>query len=198
MTVSEIIAKVRALRSSTFSDEQIVDWLNEVDGYVQTEVLLWPIIKTYRYAISGTAQSAGAWFRDSSHITLQTPAYFAPGGTVTIAGLETYADNNGGPWELIDRSDDGLVLEFQPGTFSVLGDEPDSGTATLAYNGTGAELLVLPPHDKLYVPYILAQMAFAQEEWDGYENYKAMYNEYLGEYKRWFGMKYRPADTWRR
>ena len=47
------------------------------------------------------------------------------------------------------------------------------------------EKLVVPhPWDKLYLPYLQAQVAHANGEYDHYANYIALYNAYLEEYAR--------------
>lgn len=190
MTVRQLLDQVRALRKSTFSDDQLLTWLNEVEGHIMTDVLLWPIGVCYEYVLAATV-SASVSFPDAQTMVLEQDAGLAPGGTVTLADLVTYANNNGGPYTVLTVSDDGLTVGFADDTFTDVGTEPETGTLT--WDGNGVQLLVLPPHDKLYRPYVLAQIAFAQEEWDGYQNYMALYNEYLGEYTRWFGRTYHPA-----
>ena len=191
MTVKELLDQVNALRQHTFSNDQLVTWLNEVEGHVMTDVFLWPIGACYEYVVADT-MSALVSFSDSQTMILTQDKGLAPGGTVTLSGLTTYAANNGGPYKVLTVSDDGLTIGFADETFTATGDEADN--AMLAWDGLGVQLLVLPPHDKLYRQYIMAQIAFAQEEWDGYQNYMAMYNEFMGEYKRWFARTYRPAD----
>lgn len=56
------------------------------------------------------------------------------------------------------------------------------------------ELLVKPPHDKLYAVYLCAMIDFANGEYDKYNNTMQMYNEFLGEYIKWYTMNFRPAD----
>lgn len=56
------------------------------------------------------------------------------------------------------------------------------------------ELLVLPPHDKIYMAYLAAMIDFANGEYQKYDNSMQMYNAYLQEYRRWFTARYRPAD----
>ena len=47
-----------------------------------------------------------------------------------------------------------------------------------------AKLIVPHPWDKLYLPYLQAQVAHANGEYDHYANYIALYNAYLEEYAR--------------
>lgn len=57
------------------------------------------------------------------------------------------------------------------------------------------ELLVEPPHDKLYIPYLAAQIDFYHKEYEDYMNAKAMFDEYFREFSAWYARTYRPADT---
>ena len=59
------------------------------------------------------------------------------------------------------------------------------------------EMLVAPPHDKLYRAYLTAMIDFANGEYDKYANTMTMFNMHYGEFMRWFAITYRPADTHR-
>lgn len=56
------------------------------------------------------------------------------------------------------------------------------------------EMLIYPPHDKLYESYLCAKIDYANGEYDKYENTMAMFNSQYEEFKKWFATKYRPAD----
>lgn len=56
------------------------------------------------------------------------------------------------------------------------------------------ELLVKPPHDKLYWAYLTALIDFANGEYLKYQNTVEMFNSHFGEYMRWYASRYRPAD----
>ena len=58
-----------------------------------------------------------------------------------------------------------------------------------------AELLVQPPHDKLYPAYLEARIDYANGEYNKYQNTMQMFNEFFSEFMRWFALTYRPADT---
>ena len=66
--------------------------------------------------------------------------------------------------------------------------------ATVTYDGSGAVLLVEPPHDKLYWHYLCAMIHFANADYDRYQNTFQLYNDSFGEFMRWFANVYRPAD----
>ena len=57
------------------------------------------------------------------------------------------------------------------------------------------ELLVDPPHDKLYVSYLLAMIDYHNGEYGKYQNSMAMFNAQFSEFSRWFATVYRPADN---
>mgnify|MGYP007101855187 CR=1 FL=1 len=114
MTLGEVIAFVDESKPNAFSEEVKTQWINEVEGMVQTEVFLFASGQVLRY---------------------------------------DYADDK------------------------------------------DAELLVAPPHDKLYRSYLAAMIDYANGEYSKYQNTMAMFNAQYGEFMRWFAMRYRPADT---
>lgn len=56
------------------------------------------------------------------------------------------------------------------------------------------ELLANFPHDKIYWTYLCAMVDFGNGEYNKYQNTMQMYNEFIGEFMRWFAQTYRPAD----
>lgn len=57
------------------------------------------------------------------------------------------------------------------------------------------QLLVYPPHDKLYGPYLQARIDFANGEYDKYTNTMQLFNSFWGEFMRWYADIYAPADA---
>ena len=57
-----------------------------------------------------------------------------------------------------------------------------------------ATLLAKPPHDKIYWVYMSAMVDFANGEYDKYQNTMQMFNQFFGEYMRWYARTYNPAD----
>lgn len=114
MTVSQVIQAVDEVKPNAFSNEEKTRWLNEVEGMVQTEVLLFASEEVITYSY-----------------------------------------------------------------------EQDKD----------AELLVQPPHDKLYPAYLEACVDYANGEYEKYQNTMQMFNAFFGEFIRWFALTYSPADT---
>lgn len=73
-------------------------------------------------------------------------------------------------------------LEFKPYSYDEVTGEGD------------CELLVYPPHNKLYNVYLSAMIDFYNGEYDKYQNGITLFNSHYGEYMRWYAMHYRPAD----
>lgn len=113
-TLSGVIQMVDDIKPNAFSNETKTAWINEVEGMVQTQVLLWASEQILTY---------------------------------------TYEDDQ-------DK-----------------------------------QLLVSPPHDKLYWTYLAAMIDFANGEYNKYQNTMQLFNSCFGEFVRWFAANYRPADT---
>lgn len=56
------------------------------------------------------------------------------------------------------------------------------------------ELIVKPPHDRLYRYYLEAMICYEQEEYDRYENCMQMFNQNLNDFVRWVSETLRPQD----
>ena len=114
MTLKECIDFVSEVKPHAFTEETLTEWINEVEGYVQTNVMLLD----------------------------------------TVDNLTRYT------WALNKNTD----------------------------------LMVRPPHDKLYRSYLYAMIDFANGEYDKYQNSMALYNAQMLEFTRWFIEMYHPAD----
>ena len=57
------------------------------------------------------------------------------------------------------------------------------------------ELLVAPPHDKLYKPYLEARIDYANGEYNKYQNTMQMFNSFYSEFMRFFAERFAPADA---
>lgn len=112
-TIAEVIAQVDDIKPNLFTLATKIGWLNEVEGMVQTEVML-----------------------------------IAP-EDIVVYGRDT---------------------------------------------GAEVELLVRPPHDKIYRTYLSAMIDFANGEYNKYQNTMQLYNTHMDEYMRWYALRYRPAD----
>lgn len=59
------------------------------------------------------------------------------------------------------------------------------------------EPLVTYPHQEVYMYWLMAQIDFANGEYNKYQNTMEMYNQYFGNFVRWFANQYEPANGYR-
>lgn len=116
LTIENCIKAVDEIKPNAFSNETKTEWLNEVEGMVQTEIFLFQPVDLVRYSY-----------------------------------------------------------------------ESDKNT----------EMLVDPPHDKLYRSFLEARIDYANGEYEKYTNTMQMFNADYGEFLRWFALYYEPADAHR-
>lgn len=55
-------------------------------------------------------------------------------------------------------------------------------------------MLVRPPHDKLYISYLLAQIDLYNADYERYAYSKGVYDSDYADFAKWFMTAYRPAD----
>lgn len=65
----------------------------------------------------------------------------------------------------------------------------------VSYTDPEQELLLRPPHDGVYLTYLMAMIRQMQQEYEGYQNAQASFDDKLSVFRRWYISHYRPADT---
>ena len=196
MTLREAISFGDELVPNAYSDAMKTAWLNECESMVQLDVFLLPVEKLFLHKIAETKAVSGLCFPDGQTLRFPASPGYAPGGTVKLSGLVTYAANNSEtPRTILAVSEDGCDLRFAAGSFSDTGSEGDSGDAAVGYDGGGVQMLAGAPYDKLYRLYLAALIHFANAEYDRYQNSMALFNSACGEYIRWYSRVYRPAES---
>lgn len=192
MTLKELIARVDAIKPNAFDEVAKTAWINEVEGLVQTEVMLLSAQDVTPYVYKSTYKKAGIVFVDDKTIRLPSKPDMVAGGYVTLKDFETYEQNNTAtPIQL--KKVVGNDLVFADGTFASYNLGAENETAEIEFDGSEFELLVSPPHDKIYWVYLSALIDFGNGEYNKYENTMQMFNAYFGEYLRWYATRYRPS-----
>lgn len=196
MTLKELITFVDDIKPNAFSNATKTMWVNEIEGKVQTDIFLMAVEDIMQYRYEDTLTEEEVYFPDGKTMVFSDAPHFTPGGKIKISGLTAYSGNNSETErEILSVSSDGLTATFAEGTFENTGEEPD--ICTIDYSGKDIELLVNPPHDKLYRAYLTAMIDYANGEYDKYNNTMQMFNQYYNEFVRWFMVNYRPAYTHR-
>ncbi len=194
MTIKEIMAFVDDIKPNAFSNQQKTVWLNEVEGMVQTDVMLLAPSSVITYVYEAVWSGTGIVFPDSATMVFPSSSQFRAGGIVTIAGLLDYADNNRADVQIKNVSVDGRTLRFEEGTFDLWGDTVETATATVIFDGSNSEPLIEAPHHKIYYTYLMAMIDFANGEYGKYQNTMTLFNSFLGSFSKWYVENYQPGD----
>ena len=194
MTINELMDFVDRVKPNAFSPAEKTVWLNEAEGLVQTDVLLFaePSIRAYVYESSW--EGTGVSFPDDQTMVIPSSTDFHAGGAVTVTGCSDYGINNVSEKKIIECSHDGCVLKFEKGTFPKTGSEGETGTVTVSFDGGPTELLISAPYHKIYYTYVMAMIDFANGEYNKYQNSMALFNSFFDCFTRWYAQNYRPAD----
>lgn len=181
---------------SAFPDEVYIQWINQIEGLVQTDVWMLFADDVLSYHENAEKGGTGVSFPDDKTLRFESDPGFYAGGEVVLSGFLTYAANNASAARtILKRSADGLSYEFAEGTFATTGTEPEeSATAAASYTEYEKELLVPKPHDKLYLSYLLAMIDLANAETRNYANSITVFNEDYQEYSGYYGLNVNPAD----
>lgn len=181
---------------SAFPDEVYIQWINQIEGLVQTDVWMLFADDVLSYHENAEKGGAGVSFPDDKTLRFESDPGFYAGGEVVLSGFSSYAANNASAARtILKRSADGMSYEFAEGTFAATGTEPEeSATAAVSYTEYEKELLVPKPHDKLYLSYLLAMIDLANAETRNYANSITVFNEDYQEYSGYYGLNVNPAD----
>ena len=115
MTISEALARAKAVKPNTYSDTDMIRWLSTLDGFIKEHI--------------------------------------------------------------IDTHEGGEAVVFN-------GYDENTSLAT--------ELIVPAPHDHIYVHWLEAQIDYANDEYDRYENTMGMYNTAYDNFKNYYNRTHMP------
>lgn len=184
MNIQKIIDYIDGIKPNPYTEEDKVMWLNEVEGVIQTDVLLRGPADIVTYFYRSLWEGEGIVFADDATLILPDPAVVHKGGRVTLSGLTDALGN-----ELIEAvveavEEGGRVLKFAPGTFSKVG-VTETAEAMLEFDGSNTELLAEAPFQKLYYTYLMAMIDLVNGDYSKYQNAMTLFNSHLTCYSRW-------------
>lgn len=184
MNIQKIIDYIDGIKPNPYTEEDKVMWLNEVEGVIQTDVLLRGPADIVTYFYRSLWEGEGIVFADDATLILPDPAVVHKGGRVTLSGLTVALGN-----ELIEAvveavEEGGRVLKFAPGTFSKVG-VTETAEAMLEFDGSNTELLAEAPFQKLYYTYLMAMIDLMNGDYSKYQNAMTLFNSHLTCYSRW-------------
>lgn len=188
MTIKELIDYVDRMKPNPYTTADKIVWLNEFERKLQTEVyLMHPDDVTY-YGLDAERKMVGISFPDEHTMILPERITATRFANFTVSGLQTYAANNGK--YMIGKVYNGKEVIIYGGKFAVVGEEGDSGEATLTIDHSEIELLLEPAFEHLYYLYLMAQMDFSNQEYDRYDNSSERFNTEYSAYKKWYTTHY--------
>lgn len=185
---------VDRVKPNAYSPSEKTMWLNEVEGLVQTDVLLFAKPSVLSYVYESSWKGMGVSFPNDHTLVFPADTNFHAGGELTLTGCETYSGNDLTSKQILEASQNGRILTFDSGTFAKTGTEGETGTVNAVFDGGSTELLVSAPYHKIYYTYIMAMIDFANGEYNKYQNSMALFNSFFDCFTRWYAQNYRPAD----
>ena len=181
-TLAEIIAEVDTLKPNAYTLPQKMVWLNKVDEEVKLNVL--QVFKTtniqrladtesYSLPVGVDFSSIRNVFMDGKEITRidrrshgtfyrKEEAYFNDDGDIGISPIPSTSDTVSKPLLAV------IYLEkFTP------------------YTATSETLLITNEHKIIYTWYLMAMMAFFDQDYDVYNNIMMQYNSAYKDFESW-------------
>lgn len=194
MTIKDVIDYVDRIKKNEFTTEEKTRWINEIEGYVQIQIMLLAQPECISYCYSSESEQSGISFPADNQMRLTRKLKAHVGGFLKIEGLVTYPENNLSGLAILSISDNGKLIEFEQGTFPQTGETPESAIAQIAFDGQDTELLVPAPFERLYYEYVLAKISENLEENSAQNNRLATFDETWQNYAEWYANTYKPGD----
>lgn len=175
-TINEILQIADALKANTYDIPVKLQWINEVDGSIWTE-----LFKYKKTAIIEITEDISAYsLPEGANFNRITNAYL---DGIEIPKLSNAQYKTTG----ISRGDNGnLILYPVP---------IESGELVISYvesyiphsisDIATTEVLAESPYDKMYIHYLSAMIDFTRREFSSYNNTLQLFNQAYIEYAEW-------------
>ena len=194
MTIKEVLDYVDRIKKNEFTAAEKIRWINEIEGYVQIQIMLLAQPECVSYYPTSESDVSGICFPASNQMRLPGKIKAHVGGLLSIKGLVSYPNNNRPSLEIISISEGGKLIGFAEGTFADTGTTPESAIAQLTFDGQETELLVPAPFERLYYEYVLCKISENLEESSAQNNRIATFEETWENFAEWYANNYNPAD----
>lgn len=193
MTIKEVLDYVDRIKKNEFTDAEKIRWINEIEGYVQIQIMLLAQPECVSYYPASESDMSGIYFPSSNLMQLPRKLKAHVGGLISIEGLVSYPGNNLSGVEVLSISEDGRLIGVAEGTFIDIGTVPESAIAQLTFDGQETELLVPAPFERLYYEYVLCKISENLEESSAQNNRIATFEETWENFAEWYANNYTPA-----
>lgn len=185
MRLKEAIDRVDALHPNPYSNDQKTDWINELEQLIQAnDYLVRPEdLQWHKYSKTWTGVSVT--FPDKRTLQTSVDLDLDDGSIITISNLQTTTANEG-TYQIYLANKYEYV--FKDEVFTTVTTTAETGT--IAYNGTDEELLIDKPWDSMYIKYLIAQIDYANGDYDQYANTREAFENEYSNFRKWFTQHY--------
>lgn len=174
-TINEILQIVDAIKPNTYDTPAKLQWINEVDGAIWTELFQYK-----KTAIINTVEGVSGYpLPAETNFNRITNAYLN-GKEIPKLSNAHYKTTG------ISRSDDGVNIYPAPvanGELAISFVEAYTPHKISEINTS--EVLAEPPYDRMYIYYLTAKIDFTRREYASYNNIMDLFNQSFVEYAEW-------------
>lgn len=175
-TINEVLQIVDAIKPNTYDISAKLQWINEVDGSIWTE-----LFKYKKTAIIEITEDISAYpLPEGANFNRITNAYL---DGIEIPKLSNAQYKTTG----ISRGDTGKISLYPAPT--------ENGELVVSYvesyiphsisDMATTEVLAESPYDKMYIHYLSAMVDFTRREFSSYNNTLQLFNQAYIEYAEW-------------
>ena len=175
-TINEVLQIVDAIKPNTYDISAKLQWINEVDGSIWTE-----LFKYKKTAIIEITEDISAYpLPEGANFNRITNAYL---DGIEIPKLSNAQYKTTG----ISRGDTGKISLYPTPT--------ENGELVVSYvesyiphsisDMATTEVLAESPYDKMYIHYLSAMVDFTRREFSSYNNTLQLFNQAYIEYAEW-------------
>lgn len=175
-TINEVLQIVDAIKPNTYDISAKLQWINEVDGSIWTE-----LFKYKKTAIIEITEDISAYpLPEGANFNRITNAYL---DGIEIPKLSNAQYKTTG----ISRGDTGKISLYPAPT--------ENGELVISYvesyiphsisDMATTEVLAESPYDKMYIHYLSAMVDFTRREFSSYNNTLQLFNQAYIEYAEW-------------
>lgn len=188
MTIREIIDYVDEIKPNSYTDAIKLAWLNEIEGKVQSEIMMLALPECRKYFPDKSYELSGMRFTDDHTLELPSPIRAHVGGFITLTEMEPSGNEITGA-KILNISDGGKTITFAAETF-------DEGEADgkLTFKGMDTEMIVPYPYERLYGTWLLVKISEHLEESNQDANATAKFLDDWNIFAAFWAEAYRPAD----
>lgn len=201
MKITELFEYIDEVKPNAFSDDVKLRWLSEVEGMIQSEILLLSPPDILVYTSKEATKTVTAGVRDDGTAVVRV-ADTSGGRVLNLSESELYPGERSVHLMTDPETSEKkrVVIERDAAISSVTLRVNDRAPVTIERGASAAEsgtvdivLLVGAPYHRIYYAYLEAMMDYQEGEYGMYANSVGRFNSYWNEYAAWIGEHVKPG-----